>query len=170
MSRHNSIWSLLVRVTQLTLFSTVLATVSALPLSTSEPLEKKDVLLTNYVDYANHAITQLMTMYDNETGLWSGDWWNSANVITMLADYQDYYPAEVQAITAHVFPNTLAKAPGALGYTGFLDGFYDDELWWALAWIKVYDVTGEQKYLDTASSIFEDAKSVWGSTPCGGLW
>jgi uncharacterized protein YyaL (SSP411 family) len=76
----------------------------------------------------------------------------------------------VDSITAQVFPTTLAKAPSSSGYTGFLDGFYDDELWWVLAWIKVFDVTGDTQYLDTASTIFEDAKNAWGSSPCGGLW
>lgn len=119
---------------------------------------------------SQQAITQLQTWYNTTTGLWANDWWNSANVVTMLADIQEYFPNEVQDITATVFPNTLAKAPSAFGFSGFLNGFYDDELWWTLAWIKVYDVTGDSQYLDVASSIFEDAKAAWGTTPCGGLW
>ncbi|PBP16994.1 glycosyl hydrolase [Diplocarpon rosae] len=50
------------------------------------------------------------------------------------------------------------------------NGFYDDELWWVLAWIKVYDVTKDITYLNTATAIFEDSKKAWGATPCGGLW
>ena len=53
---------------------------------------------------------------------------------------------------------------------GFLNEYYDDELWWAIAWITVYDVTKDAKYLDTASVIFENAKVAWGTSPCGGLW
>jgi uncharacterized protein YyaL (SSP411 family) len=71
---------------------------------------------------------------------------------------------------ARGLPTTLAKAPLFDKYTGFLNGFYDDELWWTLAWIKVYDITNDAQYLDTASSIFENAKSAWGTSPCGGLW
>jgi uncharacterized protein YyaL (SSP411 family) len=88
----------------------------------------------------------------------------------MLADFQDYFPSYVDSITDQVFPTTLAQAPTFDGYAGFLNGFYDDELWWVLAWIKVFDVTGDTQYLDTASTIFEDAKNAWGQTPCGGLW
>lgn len=42
----------------------------------------------------------------------------------------------------------------------------------ALAWIAVYDVTGDQQYLSTAESIFEDMKAAYGTTPCGsgGIW
>ena len=55
-------------------------------------------------------------------------------------------------------------------FPGFLNEFYDDELWWVLAWIRVYDVTNDEKYLDVAAEIFESSKSAWGQTPCGGLW
>jgi len=37
----------------------------------------------------------------------------------------------------------------------------------ALAWIAVFDVTGNQQYLSTAESIFEDMKAAYGTTPCG---
>lgn len=132
--------------------------------------KRATVTAQNYVAYAVAGIDQMQTWYDASTGLWSSAWWNSANAITMLADFQEYFPSYVDSITSQVFPTTLAQAPSFDGYTGFLDGFYDDELWWALAWIKVFDVTGETQYLDIASSIFEDAKSAWGTSPCGGLW
>ena len=54
--------------------------------------------------------------------------------------------------------------------TGFLDSYYDDEGWWALAWIAVYDVTGDERYLRTAESIFEDMAASYDTTPCGGIW
>ena len=131
-------------------------------------LNKRATQNSQYVTYAVAGIDQLQTWYNAATGLWAGDWWNSANVLTMLADFQDYFPSEASPITSEVFPTTLAKAPST--YAGFLDGYYDDELWWALAWIKVFDVTGDATYLNTAAAIFEDAKSAWGTTPCGGLW
>ncbi len=39
-----------------------------------------------------------------------------------------------------------------------------------MAWIAVYDVTGDRKYLRTAESIFDDMAKAYGTTPCGGLW
>ncbi|TLD04601.1 hypothetical protein E2P81_ATG10414 [Venturia nashicola] len=62
------------------------------------------------------------------------------------------------------------KMPQARQTNGFLNDYYDDEGWWALAWIAVYDVTGEQDYLITAQSIFDDMDKAYGTTPCGGLW
>lgn len=86
----------------------------------------------------------------------------------MLADFHEYFPDMAKGVTDQVFPTTLAMAPKT--FPGFLNGFYDDELWWVLAWIKVYDVTKDETYLDTAATIFEDSKNAWGSSPCGGLW
>jgi hypothetical protein len=53
----------------------------------------------------------------------------------------------------------------------WLDGFYDDDLWWALAWINAYDVTKKVEYLYLAEGIFTAVVKTWG-TRCfnGGLW
>lgn len=136
----------------------------------SHPIVRRSTSQLDYVAYAVAASNQMQTWYNAATGLYSGAWWNSANVITTLADFQEKFPTSISALTGQVFPTTLAMAPKAFGFTGFLNGFYDDELWWTLAWIKVYDVTGEQQYLDMAAQIFEDPKSSFGSSNCKGLW
>jgi hypothetical protein len=46
---------------------------------------------------------------------------------------------------------------------GFLDGYYDDDLWWALAWITAYDVTKYIPYLTLAEGIFKAVSIVWPS-------
>jgi predicted alpha-1,6-mannanase (GH76 family) len=53
----------------------------------------------------------------------------------------------------------------------WLDGFYDDDLWWALAWTNAYDVTKEPAYLTLAEGIFKAVASTWG-TNCtnGGIY
>jgi predicted alpha-1,6-mannanase (GH76 family) len=53
---------------------------------------------------------------------------------------------------------------------GFLNGFYDDEGWWALAWIKVYDVIGGKQHLDVARDIFDDMVTTGYDATCGGIW
>lgn len=138
-------------------------------LSARSPLSRR-ATQADYVAYAIAASNQMQTWYDAATGLWAGAWWNSANVLTTIADFAERFPSQIDDITNQVFPTTLAKAPGAYGFSGFLNGFYDDELWWTLAWIKVYDVTGDSKYLDAAAAIFEDAKSSFGTSNCGALW
>jgi hypothetical protein len=125
-------------------------------------------------DYAAEVVAaanQMQTSwYNSATGLWDGAWWNSANVVTTLADFAQHFPGDIDNVTDKVFPITLAKAPKAAGSAGFINGYYDDELWWTLAWIQVYDVTGNKTYLDTAATIFENSKISFGSSNCGALW
>ena len=150
------------------------------------------------VSHAQSAITALQRWYNEDTGLWeTTGWWNSANALTMLADFSAV-DSSLDDVIKHVFQNTFAQAqkeslptvkimtpysittytgpyfpPGIVapenGFAGFLNDFYDDEGWWALAWLKIYDLTKEQQYLETAIDIFEDMRKGWGG-PCGGLW
>ncbi len=55
-------------------------------------------------------------------------------------------------------------------YTNFLNGYYDDEGWWALAWIGAYDLTKDRKYLDQAVTIFTDMTGGWDTVCNGGLY
>lgn len=61
--------------------------------------------------------------------------------------------------------------------SGFLNDYYDDEGWWALAWIGAYDLTKNGQYLSQAQAIFNDMNKVFGQTNCstnaggkGGIW
>ena len=67
--------------------------------------------------------------------------------------------------------------PQARKTSGFLNDYYDDEGWWALAWIAAYDLTKNQQYLSQAEAIFNDMNAVFGKTNCstnsggtGGIW
>jgi predicted alpha-1,6-mannanase (GH76 family) len=116
------------------------------------------------------AITALQQWYNPATGIYtSTGWWNSANAITTLANYsrlahtQEFFP---------IFANTLEKAQaGPDGAKNFLNKYYDDEGWWALAWIDAYDLTHDQKYLRQADAIFKDMQLGWDDQTCGGgIW
>ncbi len=123
----------------------------------------------------------LQRWYVPQTGLYqTTGWWNAANAITMLVD-------AMRASGSHanetVLANTFAKAQitipkadrtGALtkmtGFPGFLNDYYDDEGWWALAWVDAYDQTGKPEYLAMAGSIFKDMSAAWDNTCGGGIW
>ena len=49
----------------------------------------------------------------------------------------------------------------------FLNQFYDDEGWWALAWIDAYDLTHDASYLSMSKTIFADMTGGWDAA-CGG--
>ena len=55
-------------------------------------------------------------------------------------------------------------------FPGFINDYYDDEGWWALAWIKAYDLTQKDYHLATATSLFRDMAAGWDDKICGGVW
>ncbi|KAI1822818.1 glycoside hydrolase family 76 protein [Xylaria intraflava] len=149
------------------------------------------------------AIGALQHWYEQSTGLWNTTgWWNSANVLTMLADFAVERPETADSLKLpEVIENTYVQAqkttmqalkivdPAGLpvsayvkvfgdsdlskrGDPDFLNDYYDDEGWWALALIRVHDVgkygLQDSKYLQSAIKIFEDMKK--GNSPCGGIY
>jgi hypothetical protein len=113
-------------------------------------------------------------------------WWNSANAITAVIGYMAV--TGDRSYLKSVVENTFAKAQGVrrpvarvslarplavvrrTSYPGFINGFYDDEGWWALAWIDAYDLTGEEKYLAAAEDIFRDMAAGWDDIWSGGIY
>jgi predicted alpha-1,6-mannanase (GH76 family) len=78
--------------------------------------------------------------------------------------------AAAAAFAAAVAAALPAYNSSVILYTNFLDAFYDDEGWWALAWIRAYDLTGDQKYLNQAETILGDMMSGWDATCSGGTY
>ena len=145
------------------------------------------------------AFKVLQSWYNTNTGIWNTTgWWNSANCLTVIGDLAAVDPSVKTQVSA-VYANSIVAAANLnLGVTkivledynvqtfytdppsgiigrqenpkGFLNGFYDDEGWWALGWIQAYDITGTAEYLDAAIDIFTDMKNG-STTPChGGIW
>jgi len=130
-------------------------------------------------DFTKQAIETLQKWYNPETGLWNTTgWWNAANVLTGIIRYT---AATGDKTYEWVIENTFSKtkkivAPASQDYPeqrteNYINEYYDDEGWWALAWVEAFDLTGEQKYFEMAKTIFEDMKGGWDDR-CGGgiLW
>ena len=146
------------------LFLALMAGVSAC--SGEQRPEVKDTPAT-YLQQASAGIHTLQSWYVPSSGLYqTTGWWNSANAITMLVNY-----SRVSATDTYlpVLTNTFQQAQ--IKYSGFLNTYYDDEGWWALAWIDAYDLTKNPQYLAMAESIFADMAAGWDTTMCGGgIW
>jgi predicted alpha-1,6-mannanase (GH76 family) len=125
----------------------------------------------DFASYATKGATALEAMYDSNGGLFpSTGWWNSANAITALVDTMRFTNTTTWV---NDLSNTFSKDQVANSHAsaGFINNFYDDEGWWALAWIDTYDLTKDTKYLDMAKSIFVDMTGGWDPSTCnGGIW
>lgn len=63
--------------------------------------------------HAQSAIIALQQWYNATTGLWeTTGWWNSANALTMLADFVTVDPS-LDVAAKHVFRNTFPQAQKA---------------------------------------------------------
>ncbi len=115
---------------------------------------------------ADAGMQALQNFYNSSTGLFStpAGWWQDANALETSIDYavRSGNTLYTQDITTTFNDNRSQH---------FLDNYYDDEGWWALTWIKAYDLTGNTDYLNQAKIIFTDMKGAWDSSTCnGGIW
>jgi predicted alpha-1,6-mannanase (GH76 family) len=115
------------------------------------------------------AVTSLLTDYNWNTNLWNGvGWWQDANLIVTIVDYlqQPHTPREVRKLATSEISATFHRYKEG----DFLDGFYDDEGWWAKAWAKVGQLTHREKYYAMSQYILENMEQGWDSTCGGGIW
>lgn len=119
---------------------------------------------------ADGAMTALAAMYLDGVGLFGFGWWNSANALETTIDYIDTTGDDaLRPLIARTFEVNAAGA--SINPTpGFINQLYDDEGWWALTWIRAFDLTGEERYLEMARAIFDDIAGGWDETCGGGVW
>ncbi len=126
---------------------------------------------STYLQQAALAAQSLQAWYNSGTGLYASPsgWWNAANAITALVDFERVAKDPTYLST---IANTFAKAQtGSSGHANFTNTYYDDTGWWGLAWIDAYDLTGNQAYLSMAETIFTYMTGGWDTATCGGgLW
>lgn len=106
-------------------------------------------------------IAVLQSYYDQGSGLYNGnEWWRGANMLEVLIEYSR---ATGDASYLSTLSNTFEKNKGG----NFINEYYDDMGWWALCWIRAYDVTRDEKYLTMAKTLFTDMTGGW-TEECGG--
>ena len=125
----------------------------------SNPQAETDFLANSAV-----AIKALQAWYNPETGLWqTTNWWNAANAVTVLVRFSQLSGStEYRPAIANTFERNRDKK--------FLNKYYDDEGWWALAWADAYAMSHEARYLEMSETIFADMAAGWDDTCGGGIW
>ena len=120
----------------------------------------------NYRGYAAAGTAALQQWYRPWRGLWATTgWWNSANALTAVIGYTKWTGDPSHA---GVIETTFRAA--RRWHRGFANRYYDDNAWWALAWVAAYDLTRDRRYLEAARSIFDRNTAGWDDTCGGGLW
>jgi predicted alpha-1,6-mannanase (GH76 family) len=129
-------------------------------------------------NFTKNAIQSLQEWYNTETGLWeTTGWWNAANALTGLIRYaavsgdNSFVPVienTFQKTKKFIIPAN-EKHPEQI-VENYINEYYDDEGWWALAWVEAYDLTGTKKYLEMAKTILEDMKNGWDEKCNGGIY
>lgn len=120
--------------------------------------------VSSYQLYADASMTVLQGMYNTYTGQWSdASWWQQANALETVIDYSS-------RTNTTTYIGDIATTFNANKSSSFLDGYYDDEGWWALAWMKAYDLTNTANYLSMSKAIFNDMTGGWDSICGGGTW
>jgi predicted alpha-1,6-mannanase (GH76 family) len=113
------------------------------------------------------AVDALVNLYDQSSGIWpTTGWWNSANALTALTNYMiDSGDHRYSWVPANTYAKKLNAEQG-----NFINSYVDDTGWWALAWIRAYDLTGDRKYLATAQRGVDFMWSNHDDVCGGGLW
>jgi len=120
----------------------------------------------DYRARAAAGIRALQRWYVRPAGRWeTTGWWNAANALTAVIRYMRH-TGDLSHL--EIIETTFAAAQ--LEHAGFIDGYFDDNGWWALAWVAAYDLTGESRYLGAARTIFAHNQDGWDGTCGGGLW
>jgi len=119
-----------------------------------------------YRVWAGEAVAALQRWYNPRTGLWkSAGWWNSANALTVVIHHAQ---RAGESRYRYVIETTFGRAQRV--NPGFTNLYYDDDGWWALAWIAAFDLTGDVKYLNLARALFAGMAAGWDDVCGGGVW
>ncbi|WP_067467995.1 glycoside hydrolase family 76 protein [Actinomadura macra] len=120
------------------------------------------------------SVEAMMRFYDRESGRWQPEspWWQSGNALQALLDYMaktgsTRYMREVK--------NTIEQQRKPLpwwpeGGGEFRADSTDDTGWWALAMVRMYDITRDRRYLAIAKTDEEYIRKYWDDTCGGGVW
>lgn len=102
--------------------------------------------------------------YENDALSTDFHYWPQAHAMDVIIDaYIRTNDAKYKAYFAPWYAGIKAKNGGR-----YWNNFYDDMEWINLTMLRLYDVTKEEKYLDTAKELWGFIKEGWDETYAGG--
>lgn len=177
---HGFFWRWAVPMALVAFMAVATATVGPVSASASvTALASARAAVPNGAAMAATAAASLQRMYNPGTGLFcptvsANCWWDSANELNALIDYSEQTGSRAYlGDLARTYSRGEYAGPAGSSLGPFTDDWYDDDGWWALAWLNAYEwQPRETKYLTVAENLFSYIeKHGWSSEPCGGgVW
>lgn len=103
--------------------------------------------------------------YENGRYAGASFWQNAQGLAVVLDEYQRTHAAGWKADIAQIYRANAQGRPG-----NYRASYVDDEGWWAVDWIRAWDLTGDPAYLTSAKQIFAHMASDWGGDCGGGVY
>ena len=95
----------------------------------------------------------------------AGYWQNAQGLWVVLDAYQRTQADQWKQAIAQMYRANAQGAPG-----NFRGKYVDDEGWWAVDWIRAWDLTGNTAYLTSAKGVFSHMAADWGGDCGGGVY
>ena len=128
----------------------------------------------NWAAAADSSTQALLSNFWNASGNYfnstsAGDatfhYWPQAHALDVLTDA--YVRTADNTYRSHM--NSWFAGVPQQNRNSFLNDFYDDMEWNALALLRAYDATGDEKFKNAATLLWNDIKGGWNETMGGGI-
>ena len=128
-----------------------------------------------YYAYADTAIENLLANYWNERRNLFYDsypqknasafhyWWYAHGIDTLADAYIRTGNERYKQYADNILDRIVRQN------SGITNDYYDDMLWMAIALLRFYDKTGEEKYAEYVNTLWEDIKGGWNDNMGGGI-
>ncbi|GFZ88788.1 glycoside hydrolase [Paenibacillus marchantiophytorum] len=91
-------------------------------------------------------------------------WWQAHGVDTLVDAYVRTGSSETKGYISSMYQGMLDRNAGV-----WPNEFYDDMEWLALAWLRAFEATGEEKYKEAALILWADIQTGWNELQGGGI-
>jgi hypothetical protein len=146
------------------------------PSSSQPPQSPACVIATERATLAAGALRD--HFWNESAGLWGEDlWWENACSLEATAAHALLTQGgsnltlrkRVGADIHRLYSQTTNMSKGGPTITGY----FDDEEWWALGWLRAWELTGNTDYIERTHTIFSHmVEAAWNDSTCGGglMW
>lgn len=129
----------------------------------------------DWVSVADQTTSTLVDYFWNEdygffnvqSGVDGGErnnYWPQAHAMDVVIDAYKRKPSDKYRAMMDAWHEGVKLQSGG----GYLNDFYDDQEWITLTMIRLYEVTNDPKFLDTAHFLWNDIKGAWNTEFAGG--